>query len=70
MNYEKLLRQLRQSPKLWADNTIKIDRVLSAAKRRMLAQRERQKPEEPVGPYSGLTRGELRQSRTAEPDWF
>ncbi len=68
MNYERLVRRLRQSPKLWADDNTKIARILTEAKRRMIAQRS--KRVEDVGPYSGLTRAELRASRTCEPDWY
>ena len=68
MNYERLVRRIRQDPRLFAEDSVKIDRVLLKAKSKMLAHRRR-KPE-PVGPYSGLTRAELRASRTCEPDWY
>lgn len=37
--YEKLLRRLRQSPKLWETDTVKIDRVLARVKARVLSLR-------------------------------
>lgn len=43
----------------------RLKRALMRARR----QHDRRNPA-PVGPYSGLTRGELRASRTSEPDWF
>ncbi len=67
MNYENLVRKIRQSPKLFADDSVKIDRVLAEAKRRMLATR---KSETKVGQWSGLTRRELAQSGTCETDWY
>lgn len=36
---ERLVRKLRNSPKLWDDDTTKIDRVLVKAKARMLHRR-------------------------------
>ena len=43
-------------------------RVLTYLKRRMMRYRDR--AQEPVGPYSGLTRAQLRATRTCEPDWY
>ena len=37
---EQLLRRLRSSPKLWDDDSAKIDRVLLKAKARMLRRRD------------------------------
>lgn len=68
MNCEQIVRNIRRDPRLFGDDTVKIDRVLRKAKSRMLTQRRRTIP--PVGPYSGLTRAELRQSGTCEPDWY
>jgi len=68
MNYERIVRNIRRDPRLFADDAVKIGRVLMKAKSKMLAQRER-KPQ-PVGPYSGLTRAELRATGTCETDWY
>lgn len=43
-------------------------RVLHYLKRRMI--RARTERQEPRGPYSGLTRAELRRTRTCETDWY
>ena len=45
----------------------RADRVLAYLKARVLRQSRRRGP---VGPYSGLTRHELRMTGTCEPDWF
>jgi len=68
MNYERIVRNIRRDPRLFADDAVKIGRVLMKAKSKMLAQRE-PKPQ-PVGPYSGLTRAELRATGTCETDWY
>lgn len=44
---ERLLRRIRQSPKLWDGDTAKIERVLLKAKARMMKRRA--KPTEPYG---------------------
>lgn len=69
MNYSKLLRKIRNSPKLWADDSAKIERLLLLVKTKAIAQEQANETRE-VGPYSGLTRNELRQSGTCETDWF
>ena len=43
-------------------------RVLTYLKRRMMRYRDR--VQEPVGPYSGMTRAQLHATRTCEPDWY
>lgn len=43
-------------------------RVLLYLKKRHLRYREN--IPQPVGPYSGLTRAELRKTRTCETDWY
>lgn len=44
------------------------DRVFEYLLKR--AARERKRERKAVGPYSGLTRSELRRSGTCEADWF
>lgn len=69
MTSERALRQIRakvfEYPEEHAE---RVMRVLHYLKARML--RERERPIESVGPYSGLTRSELRRSGTCETDWF
>ena len=43
------------------------DRVLKYLKARVLRSRTKQRS---VGPYSGLTKGELLRTGTCETDWF
>jgi len=50
----------------WLETTDCADRVLRELREAELMQQE----EQPKGPYSGLTREELRASRTCETDWF
>ena len=61
------LRRMRQRICTWGDREEKADRVLAYLKDRAMRQPRQRGP---VGPYSGLTREELRQSGTCEPDWF
>ena len=68
------LRRMRQRSRsretglcTWGDREEKADRVLAYLKDRAMRQPRQRGP---VGPYSGLTREELRQSGTCEPDWF
>ena len=62
------LRRMRQRICTWGDREEKADRVLLYLKARTMRSREISAAS--VGPYSGLTREELRQSGTCEPDWF
>ena len=68
MTSEQALRRIRNRifdyPEAQADQAM---RVLAYLKTRMMRQRERI---EPVGPYSGLTRGELSKTGTCETDWY
>lgn len=70
MNTERLLRNLRRHPILWSDGpkAEQVSRLIMRAKERLA--RERKDEEAARGVYSGLTRAELRQSRTCEPDWY
>lgn len=65
--YDRLIRRLRNDPRLWDDDD-RIYNILGKA----LSRRAKIRPKEKrvVGPYSGLTRQELRASGTCEPDWF
>ena len=69
MNYERLIRQIRNSPLLFdSDDDHKIHRILGKAQH-MRAKRRVNQPQS-RGPYSGMTRRELAMSGTCEPDWF
>ena len=69
MNSEKSLRQIRQQIFNYPDNKAdQADRVLAYLKTRVIRARDNE--EITVGPYSGLTRAELRQSGTCETDWY
>jgi len=48
--YENLLRRLRASPRLWLDDTAHIDRVIRAAKKRVIELRDQLHPP-PESPY-------------------
>jgi hypothetical protein len=63
---DRLIRRLRNDPRLW-DEDDRVYRLLGKA----LEHRAKMRRSEPctVGPYSGLTRQELRQSGTCETDW-
>lgn len=65
--YERLVRRLRSDPRLW-DEDDRVYNLLGKALERLRKLRRQQVHQ--VGPYSGLTRQELRQSGTCEPDWF
>lgn len=69
MTSETALRRIRQRifdyPEHKEEQAM---RVLDYLKARMIRQRPRQP--EVRGPYSGLTRGELRKTGTCEPDWY
>lgn len=49
---------------------VQAERVLHYLKARVLRGRRIERQHEPVGPYSGLTRRELRATGTCEPDWY
>lgn len=69
MNTEQLIRNLRRHPLLWSDGpkAEQVSRLIRRSKERL--DRER-RDNEARGVYSGMTRAELRQSRTCEPDWY
>jgi len=68
MTSEQALRRIRSRifdyPESQAEQAM---RVLAYLKIREIRQRE---CIEPVGPYSGMTRGELSKTRTCETDWY
>lgn len=74
MNYGQIIEDLRNHPRL----TDKDNRVYLLLRKIQRLKRPRPKPvseqpklfQELVGPYSGLTKTELRASGTCEPDWF
>lgn len=45
-------------------------RVLRYLKSRAIRGRKFERSHQPTGPYSGLTRSELRATGTCEPDWY
>jgi len=69
MTSEQALRRIRARifdyPE---DKQEQADKVLLYLKRRML--RYRAQVQEPIGPYSGMTRDQLRATGTCEPDWY
>lgn len=68
MTSEQALRHIRQRIFDYPpEREHKADRVLLYLKRRVLRQRYVVRV---VGPYSGLTRGELAKTGTCEPDWY
>jgi hypothetical protein len=69
MSSETALRRMRQKIFDYPDDRQEqADRVLHYLKERMMRYRT-QSTEKP-GPYSGLTRSELRRSGTCETDWY
>mgnify|MGYP006948433937 CR=1 FL=1 len=69
MTSEQALRKIRSKIFSYPDNKQdQADRVLAYLKARML--RYRKETPESRGPYSGLTRAELRKTRTCETDWY
>lgn len=64
--YDRLIRRLRNDPRLWDSDNRVYDLLGKALARR--AKLNILKPK--TGPYSGLTRAELRRSGTCEPDWY
>lgn len=66
---ERALRNIRSRIFAYSDDKAEqADRVLQILKLRALRSRSVAKRQ--TGPFSGLTRGELRASGTSEPDWF
>ena len=66
--YDRLIRKLRRDSRLWDEDDRVYDILGKAlARRRKLRERSATRV---VGPYSGLTRQELRQSGTCETDWY
>ena len=67
--YDRLIRRIRNSAKLWDEDDIYYNRLgkLLAARAKW---HERHPEPRQVGPYSGLTRHELAMSGTCETDWF
>jgi len=71
MNYERLIRRIRSDPRIFSTpEDHKIHRVLRQVKKHRLAEIEQERQLEPVGPYSGLTKRELRATGTCETDWY
>ena len=69
MNYDKIIRQIRNSPLLFdSEDDHKIHRILRKAL--SMARKRREQQPRSVGVYSGLTRQELALSGTCEADWF
>lgn len=66
---ERLVRRLRNDPRLW-DEDDRVHALLGRALKRQRRARERVAVPEPRGPYSGMTPRELAASGTCEPDWF
>jgi hypothetical protein len=65
--YDRLVRRLRNDPRLW-DEDSRISPILSKALARRAKLRVNE--EKAVGLYSGMTRAELRATRTCETDWY
>lgn len=79
MNYIRLVCRLRSSNLIDLDPASqegkKFERVLLKAIDKKIEQQKREDLERmggrrSVGPYSGLTREELRRTGTCETDWF
>lgn len=69
MTSEQALQTMRSKVFGYPDNKQEqADRVLAYLKKRML--RNRPVICQPIGPYSGLTRNQLRATHTCEPDWY
>lgn len=67
---ESRLRKLRSKVFDFGDEAYaEIEKEMEATKAALLAVRSRG-GQGPTGPYSGLTRSELRRSGTAETDWY
>lgn len=69
MTSEQALRRIRNKIFDYPESKqAQADRVLHYLKARYL--RNQQKPAQPIGKYSGLSRSELRRTGTCEADWF
>lgn len=66
---DKLIRKLRNDERLW-DEDDRVYNLLGKALERRAKLRMRNPSFNLVGPYSGLSRQELRRSGTCETDWF
>jgi hypothetical protein len=70
MNYDKLIRQIRNSPLLFdSEDDHKIHRILGKALE-MRSKRVYAKEPKRVGQYSGMTKQELSLTGTCETDWY
>lgn len=69
MNTEQLIRNLRRHPLLWSDGP-KAEQVSRILRKAIARQAQERRQTEARGVYSGMTRAELRQSRTCETDWY
>jgi len=67
--YDRLIRRLRNDPRLW-DEDDRVYNILGKALERRMKLRRQSPESRSVGPYSGLTRQELQASGTCETDWF
>ena len=69
MTSEQALRRIRARIFAYPEQKeAQAMRVLTYLKKRMM--RDREQAQEKIGPYSGMTRGQLRATRTCEPDWY
>ena len=66
---DRLIRRIRNSEKLWHEDDIYHGRLVKLLEARCKT-REKMPDTTPRGPYSGMTRRELAQTGTCEPDWF
>lgn len=67
MNYEIITRRIRQRI---FDYPPELEEKAGRVLEKCITRKIRQYPQEKRGPYSGLTRRELAQTRTCEPDWY
>lgn len=67
--YDRLIRRLRNDPRLWDDDD-RVYNILGKALERRKKLRQQNPDKKSVGPYSGLTRRELQASGTCETDWY
>lgn len=68
--YDRLIRRIRNDPRLFTDDDHKVHRILGKALARRRKVRGQLPDPTPRGPYSGMTRRELAATGTCEPDWF
>ena len=67
--YDRLIRRLRSDPRLW-DKDGRVSRILGMALERRASLRKLNSESKIIGPYSGLTKQELRRTVTCETDWY